>query len=307
MNYTAKVICDSISHQDIRLTTMKLRYPRFIHAEFMTHRVFSRNASSSRAIPTSKMIAEVRGDYTRASPIFWGKNQPGMQAEEELSDEETIVGGPPHYASVVSPRRKAKNVWRKAALDAANHAEELLHVGAHKQIVNRILEPFLHINVVCSFTDFDNFEKLRCHPAAQPEMRALAEAMRDARNASEPDYLSPGDWHLPFVETEDYHALGEEDGFCLGENHSYAQRVSVSRCARVSYESFETGKRSTIDEDLALYERLSKSGHWSPFEHQATPDWFCGDDRPQWSNPHQHGNFTGWKQFRKMLPGEGGK
>src|SRR3990167_1565104 len=133
MTISATVIADSISDAGIRITTMQLRYPRFIHAEFMTHRGFSRNASSSRAVPTAKLLEEVRSDALRAAPIFWGKNQPGMQAAEELSGYQLEL---------------AKAEWRSAAFGAAARAESLASLGAHKQIVNRILEPFTHINVV---------------------------------------------------------------------------------------------------------------------------------------------------------------
>lgn len=316
----ATVILDSISPLGYRLAALKLRYPRFIHAEFMTHRAFSRNASSSRAAPTSKLLAEVRSDDLRAAPIFWGKNQSGMQAEEELSRDAPNPSGSSAWGEglgwVTSPRDRAVTAWRIAALAAADSAEHMAGLGAHKQIVNRILEPFTHINVVCSFTDFANFEALRCHPAAQPEMRALAEAMRDALNASEPFGLRPGEWHLPFVDTETWKEIEVKCGFAgfSGGPHSeevqLALKTSVARCARVSYESFETGKRSTIEEDLRLYDKLVGAApiHASPAEHQATPDqceqYGLLNSDYRWFHPHQHGNFTGWIQYRKTLPGE---
>ena len=79
-----KVIADSISESGKRITTFQLKYPRFIHSEVMTHRVFSRNASSSRAIPVKKMIEQVRNNP--AMPIHWGANQSGMQAKNELNE-----------------------------------------------------------------------------------------------------------------------------------------------------------------------------------------------------------------------------
>lgn len=313
----ATIICDSVSPQGKRLTTFKLRYPKFIHGEFMTHRVISRNASSSRAVPTKKLLEEVRSDALRAAPVFWGRNQSGMQAAEELSDD----GNPD------SPREYAKALWADAAECAANIAGQMAAIGVHKQIVNRLLEPFSHINVVATATEWDNFFGLRLHKDAQPEMRALAIAMWEAYKASEPDELLPGDWHLPFVESEDYRVMGEEDGFiCIGGNALLWKpvKVSVARCARVSYESFETGKRSTVEEDLKLYDKLLGPAHTayasdgqyggplhaSPAEHQATPDednWIKTDDGmvfPMWKRMQEHGNFVGWRQYRKMLPGE---
>lgn len=306
MPFSAEVICDSISEQGKRLTTMKLRYPKFIHGEFMTHRVFSRNASSSRAIPTKKLIAEVLDDDLRAGPVFWGKHQPGMQAVEELPDAEPFAKG-----WTISAKERAKRIWKSAALAAVNSAATLESLGAHKQIVNRLLEPFSHINVVVTATEWDNFFGLRLHPDAQPEMRHLATLMWEAYNNSGQLRLLPGEWHLPYIRQEDYAGAG----WATINNASQLEgidetnmliRVSVARCARVSYESHETGKRSTVEEDLKLYDRLLTSGHWSPFEHQATPDNNIGNevDGDIWANPEDWGNLVGWRQLRKTLPNE---
>ena len=304
----AQVICDSISPQGKRLTTFKLRYPKFIHGEFMTHRVISRNASSSRAVPTAKLLEEVRNYDLQAKPVFWGANQKGMQAVEELSDVEGHPDGPR------SEKFQAQREWTAAAHSAANHAEKLMKLGAHKQIVNRILEPFSHINVVASATEWDNFFGLRLHKDAQPEMRALAQRMWEARKASTPIQLQPGDWHLPFIASDEWDMIREELILDGPDVLKSAKKVSVARCARVSYESFETGKRSTIEEDLALYDRLlgAQPLHASPAEHQATPDELTpGLEGPygewrieHWQKRHEHGNFSGWRQFRKTLKGE---
>lgn len=324
----ARVICDSVSPTGKRLTTLKLRYPKFVHGELMTHRVFSRNASSSRAIPTTKLLEEVRSDALRAVPLFWGKNQPGMQADEELSRTEHAPDAGPDWGAwyEMAPYYGAKLLWDSAAHKAADVAEQLLKLGAHKQLANRLLEPFSHINVVVTATEFDNFFGLRLDMAAQPEMRALAIAMYEAMARETPDELPLNCWHLPFVDPSDFREMGEEDGICCNAG-SPAIKVSVARCARVSYESFETGRRSTIEEDLALYDRLvkAKPGHLSPTEHQATPDDFDGpmnitcyepteEERKtgtmrttieaHWANPAQHGNFSGWRQYRKMIEGE---
>lgn len=318
-NMKVDIICDSINEQGNRLTTFKLRYPRFIHAEFMTHRMISRNASGSRAVPTKKLIEEVRSDAMRAAPIFWGRNQKGMQAVEELSDAETLgslTGGK------YSPKWAAQLAWSTAAYYAVEQAEKMVKLEVHKQIVNRILEPFVHINVIATATEWDNFFGLRLHKDAQPEIKALAIAMWFAREASTPGVLVEGCWHLPFVETEDYRTLGEEDGIVCTRNDPLnwnPVKVSVARCARVSYESHETGKRSTVEEDLKLYERLvgAQPMHASPAEHQATPDQYTNDERGGGSSEHavsdwpggwlhqrDWGNFVGWRQYRKMLPGE---
>lgn len=327
-----RVILDSVSPTGQRLTTLALRYMRFIHAELMTHRVISRNASSSRAVPTAKLLEEVRSDELRATPIWWGKNQSGMQAAEELSDrgEDEVIVDRTAWTEVLrgTPKELARELWNGAAHDAAEVAECLVKLGAHKQIVNRILEPFTHINVVATATEWDNFFGLRLHKDAQPEIRALAVAMWEARKASTPKLLQPGEWHLPFVDAEDlkmcaqraleYHSIGSPGSALANPSKTtehLAIKVSVARCARVSYLSHETGRRSTVDEDLKLYERLvgSQPMHASPAEHQATPDepehcyddLQCGDcENASWNHRREWGNLVGWRQYRKMLPGE---
>lgn len=296
---SAEVICDSISPTGIRLTTMKLKYPKFIHGEFMTHRMFSRNASSSRAIPTHRLIQEAQDEATRAAPIFWGKNQKGMQAAEELKGHDLQC---------------AKRGWEDAAKVAVANAYYLNSVGAHKQIVNRILEPFLHITVLVTATDWNNFFGLRLDKMAQPEIQELAKQMHQAMRASKPDDCPYDRWHLPFCtlehpECKEYdeapvRQYSEENGIPVIE---VAKRISVARCARVSYESFETGQRSSITDDLNLYDRLlgSQPIHASPAEHQASPDnWKAVENGIAWENPHLHGNFSGWIQYRKTLPNE---
>lgn len=316
------VIADSINAQGNRITTFKLRYPRFIHAEFMTHRVFSRNASSSRAVPFAKLLAEVKSPTERAAPVFWGAEQKGMQTGGELSDLKSEVYGPD--ATPISPRSLARIAWANAAEAAAAYAERLAATGVHKSIVNRLLEPFSHINVVCTATEYDNFFGLRLDTAAEPTMRALAKEMWVAQCNHTPQPLKPGEWHLPFVTKMDAMTIADyvyfaREGLQPGErdtedtiknkNDDIMRRVSVARCARVSYESFETGKRSTVEEDLKLYDRLlgAQPLHASPAEHQATPDSRTPKDghySDAWDKPEEHGNFTGWRQYRKMLAGE---
>lgn len=308
----AEVIADSVSPQGKRLTTFKLRYMRFIHAELMTHRMLSKNASGSRAVPTAKLIEEASDENLRASPIFWGKNQKGMQAAEELAGDELAT---------------VQEVWEAAALHACQFAHLMNTAGAHKQIVNRILEPFTHINVVATSSEAGlmNFFGLRLHKDAQPEIRALAEAMWRARGESTPEELLPGEWHLPFASSHHDAAAAMAFAKETAENpeHWFGRRVeaqeallwtSTARCARVSFESFVTLKPSTIEEDVKLFlDLLGKSPvHASPAEHQATPDEVetisVHDRRPAlpfvWKNPSQHGNLDGWRQHRKMIAGE---
>ncbi|WNL50675.1 thymidylate synthase [Ruegeria phage RpAliso] len=280
------------------LITFQLRYPRFIHAEVMTHRLFSRNASSSRAIPVKRMIQDVIDDP--AMPIHWGKNQRGMQAEHE-HDAGVPIPFPVHATglSVVweDCLHTPKGAWLHARDNAVKVAKSFDAAGYHKQVVNRILEPFTHINVIVTASGFDNFFWLRRHPDAQPEIKALADAMWDALQASTPKVLYPGEWHLPYVTDEDRANYGLSDLI----------RVSVARCARVSYMTHD-GRKPDFEEDRALYERLvgGEPLHASPAEHQAmidTPSW--GEHTAFWDNASKSGNFApGYIQYRKTLPGE---
>lgn len=264
----AEIVEDSVSPVGVRITTLKLEYPRFIHSEFMTHRAFSRNASSSRAIPVPKMIEQVR---TRpAMPVHWGKNQPGMQAEVELDEMEKL---------------DAVALWYEAADGCANIAERMNDMGIHKQIVNRILEPFQIMKTVVTATDWDNFFHLRCHKDAQPEIQALANEIYKAREIGDPQDLEYGDWHLPFVSLEEKWELKNSPNTLL--------EISTARCARVSYLTHE-GKRPEIEKDIALYDRLvgSDPRHASPCEHQATP----------LKDPNEYSrNFRGWLQHRELV------
>ena len=281
----AKIIEDSINENGNRLTTFVLKYPRFILAELNTHRVFSRNSASSRAIPLKKMIEQVRDDPV--FPVFWGKNQPGMQSKEELTGEEL---------------RFAKTIWLKARDEAVKSAQQFAVIEVHKQIANRILEPWMWTYTVLTATDFSNFYSLRLHPDAQPEIKVLAEKMLEAHENSKPRLvLGTGacdlddfyDWHLPFVTAEER------------KKHSTVDllKFSVARCARVSYANHEG--TVDLDKDRSLHDKLVESGHMSPSEHQAIPN-LIGKFANTTSKymPIREGNFVGWKQYRKFIVNE---
>lgn len=309
MTISAKMIADSISPDGVRLTTLQLRYPRFIHAEFMTHRQFSRNASSSRAVPVEKLIKDIVEDT--AMPIYWGKNQPGMQAGEECDEPVMIMHhhlGETHGMTMAT--REA--AWHKSRDKAIEVAQAFNKAGYHKQIVNRLLEPFSHINVIVSSTEWSNFFRLRIDPGAQPEIQDLARSMKLAMDTSEPKKLEYGEWHLPYITDEDedivWESLFGNDGgagpmeFEVHQDHLV--KCSVARCARVSYMTYEM-KKPTLEEDLKLYDRLlgAQPIHASPAEHQARPDKLSYVDM-KWYSPEFHGNFRGWIQYRKTLDGE---
>lgn len=261
MPYHAEVLLDSINPAGQRLTTFVLRFPRFVLPEFNTHRMFSRNASSSRAIPTAKLMQQLR--EAPVVPVEWGRNQSGMQAREVLD---------------AAGAASAEAEWLRARDTALVHAEHLRATGVHKQIVNRLLEPWMWASVIVSSTTYDNFFTLRCHPDAQPEIKRLADLMRVAYGASTPELRMPGEWHLPFVGLDD-----------LGLSLEEQKQVSVARCARVSYLT-HVGTRD-IDADKVLHQRLLDAGHWSPFEHVAVAA--AGDTR--------YNNFSGWQAYRHQM------
>lgn len=268
--YQAKILADSITRARHRLTTFEVTFPRFILAEFNTHRMLSRNAASSRAVPVKKRIEAVENDPF--VPEMWGTNKPGMQAGDLLSQEQSDI---------------ARTVWQRAREVAIMSARQLERAGVHKQLANRLLEPFSWVTVVASATDWDNFFNLRCHPDAQPEFQKIACMMRDVYGAHTPQLAKGGQWHLPYIQPyeQDYNTPGVT-------GHRLAL-ISAARCARVSYITHD-GKRDA-SKDLELYDKLVTAGHLSPLEHPA---------QSQGAFPNESGNFTGWTQLRKLIPFE---
>lgn len=262
---TATIVADSVNTAlDSRLTTFLLIYPRFIHSELMTHRAFSRNASSSRAIPVERMIKNIRDNP--AMPVEWGTTQKGMQAGPPLSSGEAII---------------AERIWR-SGLDAATEiARELLNMGIHKQVANRVLEPWAHMMTLVSATEWGNFFKLRAHPDAQPEFQFLAYEMLNEYLVKEPKSIFPGDWHIPYHSPEMEELKLEQ-----------RLKVATARCARTSYQNFDG--TSSVEDDIAMHDRLLQSGHFSPFEHAARAKY--ATDGKKWS-----GNFYGWTQYRELV------
>jgi hypothetical protein len=289
----ASVVADSISEAGQRITTFELEYHRYCHSEFMTHRQFSRNAASSRAIPVEKVIEQVESNP--AMPIHWGKNQGGMQAKEELSgtNKTFAVGG-----------------WTNAAKHSASFANGLRLNHLHKQIVNRILEPYQFIKVVCTATEYENFFYLRDHADAQPEIAELARCMREAREKSIAKQLRPGQWHLPYLTL----GVDRERGliyWCEGGEVSLedAKKLSASLCAQVSYRKSD----QSLEKALKIYHQLvnMKPVHASPFEHQATPmdphifnivDIEGGTHTDRFGD-HWSANFKGFIQHRQLIKG----
>jgi thymidylate synthase ThyX len=240
---------------------MEVTFPRIILAEFNTHRAFSRNSASSRAIPVEKMIERVLDDPF--VPVHFGKNQKGMQAKEEVGEAES---------------EEARRIWLEASREAVERAKSLSALGIHKQVINRLLEPYLWHTVIVTATQWSNFFALRCHADAEPNMQKIAILMREEYWKSEP---IKRDWHIPYIKDD-------EEDLPL----EVRREVSAGRCARVSYLTHD-GVRD-IDRDVQLAEKLKASGHWSPFEHQARAMKTGGNSA----------NFQGWTQYRKMFANE---
>jgi len=312
---TAKIIADSKNNFSNRITTMVVTMPRFILAEFNTHRMFSRNSASSRAIPFEKMVKSVQENPF--IPIAWQKDHKGMQGTEYLED------------------KAYKQEWLIAAEEATNSAMALHRLEITKQLCNRLLEPFMWHTVIISATEFSNFFALRCPQyefssnkiyrswkdlqnsnnniadnsllnrlqsnkgQAEIHMMALAEAMWDAMNESTPKLLKAGEWHIPFANGEDV-------------PYDMLLKLATARCARISYTVVgEEDKKPNYENDIKLHDRLAASGHWSPFEHCAqameeedtlTNATYPGQDCKYpdgWS-----GNFRGFIQYRKTFNNE---
>jgi len=273
-DYEAKILADSINTvTGDRLTSFEVTFPRFILAEVNTHRMFSRNSASSRAIPVKKRLEAIGS--SPFVPLAFTKNQRGMQAKEVLDDKMEGV---------------ARIAWLGAAKAACAFAGALEACGVHKQHANRLVEPFAWQTAIISATEWDNFYALRCHPDAQPEFKLVADLMHNAMTHSNPEELQRGDWHLPML-TKDERALFREARARGAEDMRRWVKISAGRCARVSYLTHD-GRRDP-DADVALCDRLHRSGHMSPLEHPA----MAGD-------PGFCGNYKGFKQYRKFIPGE---
>jgi thymidylate synthase ThyX len=300
MGFDAKVLADSQSPAGYRLTTLEATFPRFVLAEFNTHRVFSRNSASSRAIPIAKQLRRVLEEpYV---PIEFGSNQPGMQAGPALEGEKREAAEREWLSARDDAVRRVlglvtdPDTARGDLLDVLGQVEEATRaknrpdewLNVHKQVANRLLEPFMWHTVIVTATEWENFWNLRCHPDAQPEIRLVAETMRDAAAASEPANLAEDEWHLPLVRPEDRDQAGSLEDLI---------KISAGRCARVSYLT-HAGERD-LDADIQLHDRLLESGHMSPLEHPARPLSATELEENEWSS-----NFRGWFPYRKSISGE---
>lgn len=305
---SAKVIADSISEQGVRLTTFEFVFPRFILSEVNTHRMLSKNAASSRAVPVGDAIAAIESNP--AMPIHWGVNNPGMVSKQELDD---------------TRKEAAISIWEAAVKNAcafARVASDKLGINGHKQWVNRTIETYSFTKQVITGTEWANFFWLRYHPDAQPEFQELARCAKEAMELSIPNFLKPGEWHLPYI-TVDFDDAGI--AYWLDKDTQVdletAKQISASCCAQVSYRKLD----DSVEKAKKIFGMLNigsndKPQHVSPIEHQASPMQEC--DYPDLNNPENpatwedgithmrrdfslwSGNLRGWIQYRQLVPGE---
>ena len=306
----ATVICDSISEQGVRLTTFEIEYPRIVMSEFNTMRAISKNSSSSRAIPVSKMLEHTQN--INLKPIYFGSKKSGMQAGDELVGEDL---------------QYAKSTWESALHSMVHSAKILDGCGVAKEVCNRLVEPFQLVKVVCTATDWDNFFNLRIHPDADPNICMLAYKMYESMQESKPIELKVGEWHLPFVNVG-WNGKGEmcyaDDDFNFIELEQ-AIKLSAASCASVSYRT----EGMTLEKADKIFDMLIKAEviHASPFEHLATPvskeieiensDYLTVGfinkvgDSSTWQQGITHmnkqgqlcsGNLRGFVQYRHLLP-----
>lgn len=317
--YEAKILSDYVADTHgllpgrSRLTTYEVTFPRFILAEFNTHRVLSRNSASSRAIPPEKQIERVkRNPFV---PVF-NKRVAGMGGGDLLSEEE---------------QRHAEDLWKSARNDAVSTAEMLILLDIDKARINRILEPFMWHTAIVTATEWDNFFGLRDNEQAQPEFREIAAMMRDLYHSSEPLYMSTWQddryttptWSMPLTSHDDSNALYNDHGLHTEREIIEARKaLSASRCARVSYDRHTDTE--PIEKTLSRAKMLRENRHLSPFEHVARPftydEWAAIAEaqeevskemqlRPERRHQIIHeleflGNFRGWVQMRKEIEDE---
>jgi len=265
---TVRMICDSAGPHGIRASTLQLRYHRFIHSELLTHRALSRNASSSRAIPITTFVEQVKTDP--ALPIFVGKARPGMKTVEEVESPEYVRAYLEEMGAGV------------AEMISKLYAD----TGAAKEILNRYLEPWQWMNTVITCTDWEWLFEPRLevdedgHPEAQREMYLLVSMIKESLERSIPRQLEYGEWHMPYL-------WAEELKLPLAEQ----QVISTARCCRVSYARH--GEIRNFNEDKLRHDTLIQKKHWSPTEHPM----LCV------SKTVRGGNVRGYLQYRQLVGG----
>ncbi len=343
----AKIVADSITATGDRLTTLEIVFPRYILAELNTHRLFSKNSASSRAIPFEKMAREVVNNPF--IPYAWQKDHKGMQGNEYITDDRLTHGS-----------------WLRARNNAIQEASMLnMNIEVTKQLANRLLEPFMYHKVLISATEWENFFNLRCpryelhtknpgviyksrkdllkeYPEyerntelewlsinrgqADIHMMFLAEAIYDAIQESTPKKLEPEEWHIPYGDNIDPIKIKElfaktagsgydpnnptPDAYYYDALDALYCKISIARCARLSYQTLGDNPEINYEKDLDLFENLVKSKHLSPTEHIArvmNEDQFevYTHTMPRFGGVYTEKgwcrNFKGFIQYRELL------
>lgn len=319
MTVSAKLIEDSVSAvTGIRMMTYEIEVPRIVWSEMMTHRMLSRNAASSRAIPFDKMLTQLEG-----IPSRFGANQAGMQDKGE--DYHAPINGDYNQRHECFEQLTPVQAWDRAKTDAIDHSAGFKEAGYHKQVYNRLTEPFQMIKAVVSGTEWPNLFWLRNDKAADPTIAELAYLMYAEAIASEPTVLQAGHWHMPYVDWE-----FTVDGQCFKDgdgNHisiDDALKLSTARCAAVSYRNVDYD----LNKSQEVFDRLlgTDKKHSSAFEHCAKvmdesverlafsgmstnlpfwpSTWEHGISHVDWDGNLWSGNLRGWIQYRKTIPNE---
>ena len=323
----AEIVGHSLSPQGDELISVLCTFPRITLAEVNTHRMLSKNTSSSRAIPFKKMVEAVQENPF--IPIAWQKEHTGMQGTEYLTEKEDI-----EYAI---------GTWLHAR-DAAIQEAKIITSGAGvtKQLTNRLLEPFMWTTMLStgSKEGWDNFFKLRnsvyevftlsglynvksCKEArelalypdefktfeialqhnkgqAEIHMMNLAEKIYDCIQESVPKQLKAGEWHVPFIDRFESYS-DKEDGSDFDLNDI---KISVALAARTSYTVVGDEKEIDYSKMIGLHDRLIAQNppHSSPMEHacQAVTDEeynnsFKGQEKGWFRN------YKGFKSYRQVI------
>jgi thymidylate synthase ThyX len=325
----AKIVADSCDIRGNRITSVLVTIPRIVLAELNTHRMFSRNSASSRAIPFERMVKAVKDDPF--IPIAWQKDHSGMQGTEYMEHG---------INDLIDNHLRA----RDAAVERATEANQR---GLTKQLCNRYLEPFMWHTVLITSTEWENFFALRCpqygllteeglkhfrsqndyfkaggvisgtdinieflkinKSGAEIHIQAAAEAIYDAMNESTPMALKDGMWHIPFSDKLNNPEMGTAYGYLHGI------KVATAMCARTSYTVVGNEKEMTYAKLIEIHDRMVSQVpfHASPFEHCArvmTEDEYYTNVRGKLmfrNQPHEiYGwcrNFRGFIQYRHII------
>ena len=321
----AEIVAHSLSPQGDELISVLATFPRIILAEINTHRMLSKNTSSSRAIPFKKMVEAIQNDPF--IPIAWQENHSGMQGNKYLN---------PNTVSHLA----ANKAWLRARDSAVKEAKELNDekmANVTKQLCNRLLEPFMWTTMLItgSKEGWDNFFNLRCPQyhylfeffksrkeilkasknglyndgrklsdfteldwlkvnAGQAEIHLmdLAEKIYDTMNESTPKQLKAGEWHIPMISDLESVKLSTDEQI----------KLSVGRAANTSYTVIGDGKELTLEQAVKIHDKCKELNHSSVFEHCArVPSQYEYDTSLKVEEKGWFRNYKGFKSYRHII------